>query len=206
MRNNCFGGHRGRFRAFYVEALKTHRGCPCGAKTRIPASSGVIRPFFRVSNVDSRRKDLVSDPATSVTRTFLEAEFGVQRTCSTCFERLRLATTTDTACGRRSPRIPPHEPASESWTQQEDGSMAKKKKKAAGSKTAKKGRTKKAAGGAGRESLVVGSKVKAYIRAQGAKTSGELPVALSEAVYNLLDQAISRAMNNKRSTVQPKDL
>lgn len=71
--------------------------------------------------------------------------------------------------------------------------MAKKKKK--------KKATKKA-----REVLVVGSKVKAYVKSKGAMSSGELIEALSEQVYGLLDQAIGRAQGNKRSTVQPKDL
>lgn len=57
-----------------------------------------------------------------------------------------------------------------------------------------------------REMLVVGSKVKAYVKSKGAMSSGELAGALSEEVYGLLDKAIARAKGNKRSTVQPKDL
>jgi histone H3/H4 len=77
-----------------------------------------------------------------------------------------------------------------------------KKKKAAGKPAKKAG--KKSSGG--RDSLVVGSKVKAYIRGKGAKSAGELPSAISEAIYSLIDKAIDRAVGNKRSTVQPRDL
>ena len=73
---------------------------------------------------------------------------------------------------------------------------AKKKKK----KAAKK--TKKAA----RETLVVGSKVKAYIKANGYKCSGELIGSLSDAVHSALDGAMGRCSGNKRSTVRPVDL
>jgi len=73
---------------------------------------------------------------------------------------------------------------------------ARKKKK----KTAPK--KKKAA----RETLVVGSKVKAYIKANGYKCSGELIGSLSEAVHGVLDGAMSRCSGNKRSTVRPNDL
>jgi len=72
---------------------------------------------------------------------------------------------------------------------------AKRKKKAAGGK-------KKAA----RETLVVGSKVKAYIKANGYKCSGELIEALSNSVHSALDSAMSRCNGNKRSTVRPVDL
>lgn len=73
--------------------------------------------------------------------------------------------------------------------------MAKKKK-------AKKGKRSRKA----REPLVVTSKVKAYIRASGAKCSGELPGALSDAVYELLDKAVARAQANRRTTLKPTDL
>ena len=72
---------------------------------------------------------------------------------------------------------------------------ARRKKKAAA-------RKKKAS----REVLVVGSKVKAYIKANGMKCSGELVEALSNAVHGALDSAIERCAGNKRSTVRPVDL
>jgi len=54
--------------------------------------------------------------------------------------------------------------------------------------------------------LVVGSKVKNYMREKNVKTSGELVEALSAKVYQLLDAAVERAQMNKRSTVRPYDL
>ncbi|MCZ6795324.1 MAG: hypothetical protein O7J95_17095 [Planctomycetota bacterium] len=71
--------------------------------------------------------------------------------------------------------------------------MAKKKSKKKGKQSS-------------RDVLVVGSKVKAYVKSKGAMSSGQLASALSEEVYELLDRAIQRAQGNKRSTVQPKDL
>ena len=57
-----------------------------------------------------------------------------------------------------------------------------------------------------RETLVVGSKVKAYIKAGGNKCSGELVGALSDKVHDLLDAAMARCEANRRSTVRPADL
>jgi hypothetical protein len=57
-----------------------------------------------------------------------------------------------------------------------------------------------------RETLVVGSKVKAYIKASGYKCSGELVEALSNAVHEHLDAAMNRCEANRRSTVRPADL
>jgi histone H3/H4 len=57
-----------------------------------------------------------------------------------------------------------------------------------------------------KEVLIVGSKLKAYVRAQGAMSSGELVGAVSDQVYGIIDRAIVRAQSNKRSTVQPRDL
>ncbi len=57
-----------------------------------------------------------------------------------------------------------------------------------------------------RDTLVVGSKVKAYIKANGGKCSGELVGALSDKVHDLLDSAIARCVANRRSTVRPADL
>ena len=74
--------------------------------------------------------------------------------------------------------------------------MAKKK-------VAKKKAVKKAAC---RESLVVASKVKAYIKSKKMMTSSDAVCALSCQVYALLDDAIARTKANKRSTVKPQDL
>jgi hypothetical protein len=70
---------------------------------------------------------------------------------------------------------------------------AKRKKKASKRKPA-------------RETLVVGSKVKAYIKANGYKCSGDLIQALSNSVHEALDGAMSRCDGNKRATVRPVDL
>jgi len=56
------------------------------------------------------------------------------------------------------------------------------------------------------EPLVVGSKVRAYIRSQQAMMSGELLDALNCAVGCMLAKAVERAKGNKRATVKPQDL
>ena len=74
--------------------------------------------------------------------------------------------------------------------------MAKKKakKKAAAKKSASK------------ESLVVASKVKAYIKSKKMMTSSDAIGALSCKVYCMLDKAMARTEANRRSTVKPQDL
>ncbi|MCZ6602835.1 MAG: hypothetical protein O6952_07510 [Planctomycetota bacterium] len=57
-----------------------------------------------------------------------------------------------------------------------------------------------------RENLIVGSKIKAYIRSKKCMTAGDLVEGLSNEVYNLLDKAVGRTKANKRSTVRPQDL
>ena len=57
-----------------------------------------------------------------------------------------------------------------------------------------------------RDVLVVGSKVKAYVRGKGCMAAGDLVEAVSSQVYNLLDRAADRTKANKRSTVRPQDL
>ena len=54
--------------------------------------------------------------------------------------------------------------------------------------------------------LVVGSKIKAYIKAKGCHTSGDAISALSAKVEGILDTATERCKGNKRSTVKPQDL
>ncbi|MBU0756153.1 MAG: hypothetical protein KJ645_13505 [Planctomycetes bacterium] len=54
--------------------------------------------------------------------------------------------------------------------------------------------------------LVVGSKVKAYIKSKQLMCSGDLMEGLSEKVYSCIDEAIERTKNNKRSTIRPHDL
>ena len=57
-----------------------------------------------------------------------------------------------------------------------------------------------------REILVVGSKIKAYIRSKKCMTSGDLVEAVSGEVYRILDHATKRTKANKRATVRPQDL
>ena len=57
-----------------------------------------------------------------------------------------------------------------------------------------------------REIVVVGSKVKEVVRNAGLRSDGELVQAVSDQVYDLLDEAIFRATSNGRSTVRPYDL
>jgi|GEM_PF-187043 len=57
-----------------------------------------------------------------------------------------------------------------------------------------------------RESLVVASKIKEYIKSKEMMSSGDLPEAVSEMVYDILERAIARASANGRQTVQPRDV
>ncbi|HZJ70917.1 MAG TPA: hypothetical protein VFF36_08305 [Planctomycetota bacterium] len=57
-----------------------------------------------------------------------------------------------------------------------------------------------------KESLVIGSKIKAYIKTKELMCSGELTDAVSDLVRQALDKACERTKENKRSTVRPCDL
>ncbi|HDL01546.1 MAG TPA: hypothetical protein ENH23_04860 [candidate division Zixibacteria bacterium] len=57
-----------------------------------------------------------------------------------------------------------------------------------------------------KESLIVASKVKAYIKSKKMMTSSEALGAISDAVYRMLDDAIKRTKANRRSTVKAQDL
>lgn len=57
-----------------------------------------------------------------------------------------------------------------------------------------------------KEVLVVGSKVRATIKAGGCMMSGDLLCALNEKVHGLLAAGMARAKANKRSTLRPQDL
>lgn len=62
-------------------------------------------------------------------------------------------------------------------------------------------------GGSGkREMLVVGSKVKEYVRSKGLMASGDLLEAVSDCVHDMIDRASDRVSSNKRSTMRPHDL
>jgi hypothetical protein len=57
-----------------------------------------------------------------------------------------------------------------------------------------------------KESLIVASKVKAYIKSKKMMTSSDALGALNDALYGVLDAAIARTKANRRSTVKPQDL
>ncbi len=57
-----------------------------------------------------------------------------------------------------------------------------------------------------KESLIVSSKVRAYVKSKKMMTSADTFEALSNKVYSMLDDAIARTKANRRSTVKPQDL
>jgi hypothetical protein len=57
-----------------------------------------------------------------------------------------------------------------------------------------------------KESLIVASKVKAYIKSKGMMTASDSLEAISDRVYGMLDKAAERTKANRRSTVKPQDL
>jgi len=57
-----------------------------------------------------------------------------------------------------------------------------------------------------RESLIVASKVKAYIKSKKMMTASESLEAISDKVYAMLDAAAERTKANRRSTVKAQDL
>jgi hypothetical protein len=57
-----------------------------------------------------------------------------------------------------------------------------------------------------KDNLVVGSKIKAYIKKKKFMCSGDLVENLSDKVYSMLDDAMTRTKSNKRATVRPQDL
>ncbi len=83
--------------------------------------------------------------------------------------------------------------------------MAKKKatRKKAAKKTTKRAARKKAAKPA--EMLLVGSKVKAALRAYDVNVASDAPEALNNVVHWYIEQAVKRAQANGRKTVRPHD-
>ena len=57
-----------------------------------------------------------------------------------------------------------------------------------------------------RETLVVVSKIKEYVKEKGLQTSETAVEALSEAVRELLDKAVKRAQGNSRQTIKDRDI
>ena len=58
----------------------------------------------------------------------------------------------------------------------------------------------------GKETLVVGSKVKDFIKEADLRSDGDLVDALSGRVEEILKNAMARCKENGRSTVRPCDL
>lgn len=56
-----------------------------------------------------------------------------------------------------------------------------------------------------KESLIVTSKVKAYIKSKGFMTSGDAIDGINEEIYRLIDKALERTAANKRTTVRSTD-
>jgi len=57
-----------------------------------------------------------------------------------------------------------------------------------------------------KESLIVASKVKAYIKSKKMMTSADALGTINDLVYSVLDSAIKRTKANRRSTVKPQDI
>jgi hypothetical protein len=57
-----------------------------------------------------------------------------------------------------------------------------------------------------RESLIVASKIRAYIKSKKMLTSSEALGAISDKVHCILDAAAIRAKANRRSTIKAQDL
>jgi hypothetical protein len=57
-----------------------------------------------------------------------------------------------------------------------------------------------------KDSLIVASKVKAYVKSKKMMTASDSLEAISDRVYCMLDKAIERTKANRRSTVKPQDL
>ncbi len=56
------------------------------------------------------------------------------------------------------------------------------------------------------DTLIVASKVRAYLKTKEAMMSGDLLDALNKKVQALLDDAVTRCKGNKRTTVKPQDI
>lgn len=56
-----------------------------------------------------------------------------------------------------------------------------------------------------RETLIVASKTKAFIKSQGCMVSADALDALNAKIYELIEGAVKRTKENKRSTLRPHD-
>ena len=57
-----------------------------------------------------------------------------------------------------------------------------------------------------KEMLVVGSKVKAYVKSKGLNSSADVLGELNSCVYACLDDAVKRAKANGRKTLRARDM
>ena len=57
-----------------------------------------------------------------------------------------------------------------------------------------------------KDSLIVASKVKTYIKSKKMMTSSDALEAISDKVYCILDAAMARTKANRRTTVKAQDL
>ena len=57
-----------------------------------------------------------------------------------------------------------------------------------------------------KESLIVVSKVKAYVKSKKMMTSSDALGTINDALYDILDAAINRTKANRRSTLKPQDI
>ena len=57
-----------------------------------------------------------------------------------------------------------------------------------------------------KESLVVTSKIKAYIKSKKMMTSVDAIEAINNRLYCILDCAAARTKANRRSTIKPQDI
>lgn len=57
-----------------------------------------------------------------------------------------------------------------------------------------------------RETLIVTSKTKAFIKSQGCMLSSDAIGTINDKVHEMLEKAVERTKANKRSTLRPQDL
>jgi histone H3/H4 len=56
-----------------------------------------------------------------------------------------------------------------------------------------------------RETLIVASKTKAFIKSQGCMVSADALDQLNNKIYELIENAVKRTKENKRSTLRSHD-
>ncbi|MCB1309212.1 MAG: hypothetical protein KDK30_13560 [Leptospiraceae bacterium] len=56
-----------------------------------------------------------------------------------------------------------------------------------------------------KETLIVASKTKAYIKSQGCMVSSDALDELNKKVYEIIENAVKRTKENKRSTLRAHD-